>query len=416
MAGLRSLFVAATASLLVSAAPNGLALVPPKGWSSWNAFHRNVTADLYTGSADAMVRLGLLAAGYNRINLDGGWWAGVDTGVVVRNSSGYMQEDRAKFPLGIAHVVDYVHAKGFLWGHYTDAGKAACNGDRPMSEGYEAQDVALFVSYGSDMLKVDACAVAEADKQTVMQKWATLLNASGRPVLLSNCRNGCLSAPGTPPPMQWQPWCAELTNMWRSSGDINATWKSMLYNLDSLKGRGSYAGPNAWNDPDLLEVGIGEFAWRSDGSTLGMNRAHFAMWAITSSPLIIGMDLRPQAQPAMELVQLVMNARALRVNEQYAGNAGDFVKAGQQAGTEIWAKPLPNNAAAVALLNRNQQGAPTPMSVSLSDVPGLPPGCTTANVTDVWTGDVSTTNGGTYTAPPVQPMSAAFITVDSCTA
>jgi alpha-galactosidase len=39
------------------------------------------------------------------------------------------------------------------------------------------------------------------------------------------------------------------------------------------------------NDPDMLEVGNGDL-------TIEENRAHFALWAIMKSPLIIGTDVR----------------------------------------------------------------------------------------------------------------------------
>jgi len=84
-----------------------------------------------------MIENGMFAAGYEYVNIDGGWWAGCDTGVVVRNASGYVEVDVAKFPDGIAPVVDALHSMGFRYGHYSDAGTHACNGDTPMSEGYE---------------------------------------------------------------------------------------------------------------------------------------------------------------------------------------------------------------------------------------------------------------------------------------
>lgn len=405
----------AAAAAAVSAAPNGLALTPPRGWDSWNVFHRQINAALFTETADAMVALGLRAAGYNHVNVDGGWWAGVDTGVVLRNASGFVQEDTSKFPAGLKAVVDYVHARGLLWGTYTDAGTHACNGDAPMSEGYEAQDAAQFVFWGSDMLKIDACAVQATDKQALMARWAALLNATGRPVLLSNCRNACMTAPGTPPALGWQPWCAAVTNMWRTSGDIEATWASMLANLDSLRGRGAVAGPGAWNDPDLLELGIGEFAWAADGSTAGANAAHFALWAVTSSPLIIGFDVRPAAAPPAPLLALVTNALALRVNAEYAGNAGDVLASAPDGG-EVWGKPLRGGAGAAVLLNRNAGGAPLDVAVPLAAVPGLPRGATACNVTDVWSGAPRgrVAAGGAFTAAAVPPRGAAFVLFDAC--
>lgn len=388
------------------ASPNGLARTPPRGWASWNAFHRNISADLFRAHADALVDLGLADLGYDVVATDGGWWAGSDTGVIQRNATGFMSEDPIKFPEGMRAVVDYVHSKRLRWGHYTDAGTHACNRDAPMSEGYEPQDAALFVSWGADMLKVDACSVVEPSV-TVMERWAKLLNASGRPVLLSDCHNGCMNDPRAPA-QQWAPWCTNAVNMWRTSKDISATWASMLYNLDTLKGMGARGGPSHWNDPDFLEVGIGEFIYNGTAAALRINEAHFALWAVTSSPLIIGFDLRV---PAPELVALVSNAAALRVNDAYAGSAGDFVR--NSSALELWAKPLGGGSAAAVVVNRaTGAGAPVPFAVRLSELPGLPAGATTCLATDVWSGAAAPVHG-VYT-PSVAPQSAAFAVFSGC--
>ena len=60
-----------------------------------------------------------------------------------------------------------------------------------MSQGYEHQDAFLFaLEYGADMVKVDACA-ATLPAEELMTRWKMQLNATGRPVLFSNCHNGC---------------------------------------------------------------------------------------------------------------------------------------------------------------------------------------------------------------------------------
>ena len=115
-----------------------------------------------------------------------------------------------------------------------------------MSENYEHQDAFLFaLDFGADMVKVDACGDTLPALELVT-RWQKQLNMTGRPVLFSNCHNGCetdrrggnISSAGG-----WLPWCAELSNMWRSSADINAHWSSIMHNLDSLKGRGKVHRP-----------------------------------------------------------------------------------------------------------------------------------------------------------------------------
>ena len=391
---------------LGSCSPNGLARTPPRGWDSWNLFHRNINSSLFRAHADSLVTLGLAAEGYDFVSVDGGWWAGVDTGKIIRNSTGFMSEDGAKFPEGMRALVDYVHSRGLKWGHYTDAGTAACNGDTPMSEGFEPQDAALFVSWGADMLKVDGCSVSEPSED-IMERWARLLNASGRPVLLSDCHNGCMNDPRDPK-NGWESWCTGAVNLWRTSRDISATWASMLYNLDTLKGMGGRGGPGAWNDPDFLEVGIGEFAWAGTAASLQMNQAHFALWAVTSAPLIIGFDLRT---PVPQLVALVSNAAALAVNDAYAGNSGDFVR--NVTSVDLWSKPLPNGSAAAVVVNRATSGPALAFSVLLEELPGLLPGSTDCVATNVFTGDGNQVHLN-FTVI-VAPQSAAFYVFSGCT-
>ena len=47
----------------------------------------------------------------------------------------------------------------------------------------------------------------------------------------------------------------------------------------------SYQKPGTYNDPDMLEVGNG-------GLSNTENKAHFSLWAMMNSPLIVGCDIR----------------------------------------------------------------------------------------------------------------------------
>jgi hypothetical protein len=101
-----------------------------------------------------------------------------------------------------------------------------------------------YVTFALTVLKVDACA-ATIPAETLMTRWRDELNKTGRPVLFSNCHNGCETQKGEPLPS----WCAELSNMWRTSSDINSHWSGVMHNLNTLRGRGKYGAPGRWNDP-----------------------------------------------------------------------------------------------------------------------------------------------------------------------
>ena len=47
---------------------------PIMGWSSWNAYHVNISEELIKQQADALIKHGLKEAGYNYINIDDGFF------------------------------------------------------------------------------------------------------------------------------------------------------------------------------------------------------------------------------------------------------------------------------------------------------------------------------------------------------
>lgn len=47
-----------------------------------------------------------------------------------------------------------------------------------------------------------------------------------------------------------------MGNSWRTTDDIQADWNSVLECLDNTVDLARFAGPGAWNDPDMLEVGL----------------------------------------------------------------------------------------------------------------------------------------------------------------
>lgn len=56
---------------IVLALNNGLALTPPMGYNTWNAFHDEINETLIFHAADELVESGLTAAGYIYLIIDG---------------------------------------------------------------------------------------------------------------------------------------------------------------------------------------------------------------------------------------------------------------------------------------------------------------------------------------------------------
>jgi len=79
--------------------------------------------------------------------------------------------------------------------------------------------------------------------------------------------------------------------------------------------------PGCWAYPDMLEVG----RIRIDGQLhVPWNRAHFGAWAVTSAPLILGLDIR-QSDVMAQIVDIITNAEVIAVNQAWAGHPGRLV-------------------------------------------------------------------------------------------
>ena len=150
--------------------------------------------------------------------------------------------------------------------------------------------------------------------------------------------------------MPQDPWCAENNNMWRSNTDSIQQWGRLTTQIASFVGQGTVSKPGAWAFGDCLEVGVPGIAALTWQETM----SHIAIWSVCSQPLFLGNDVREgYIQP--RLLELMLNPDMLRVNQVYAGNAGDRLWTGPM-GQEVWGKPLPNRTAAIVVLN--QYGLP----------------------------------------------------------
>jgi alpha-galactosidase len=122
---------------------------------------------LFVETADAMVDKGLLAAGYDRINLDDCWLQH------ERADNGSLQWNTTLFPKGLIWLGEYVKSKGFFYGIYEDAGNATCGG-YPGTRGHEELDAKTFESWGFNYLKLDGMETLHSASQTSANSFARL--------------------------------------------------------------------------------------------------------------------------------------------------------------------------------------------------------------------------------------------------
>ena len=288
-----------------------LAETPQMGWNSWNKFQGNISEEVIKGIADAMVEEGLLEAGYTYLNIDDCWHG-------KRDADGFIQVDAKKFPSGMKALADYVHSKGLKMGIYSDAGTETCGG-YPGSLGHEYQDAIQYSRWGIDYLKYDWCNTPNINPQGAYTLISDALRAAGRPILLSMCEWGN-SHP-------WK-WARDVGHSWRTTPDI---W----CDFDSLR---QYAGPGHWNDPDMLEVG--------NGMTENEDRAHFTMWCMMASPLILGNDLRNMSDATR---RIILNKEMIAIDQDPLGVQG--LHYCDLDGLSFWFKPLKNGDWAFTILN-----------------------------------------------------------------
>ena len=318
----------------------GLAMTPPMGWNSWNTFETKIDEKLVKETADLMVSSGMKDAGYTYIVLDDGWMA------KERDpKTGSLVPDPVKFPNGLAPVISYVHSKGLKFGLYNCAGTHTCAG-YPGTRGYEYQDARYYASLNIDFLKYDWCSTQGINAREAYGTMSKAIKAAGRPIVFSICEWG--------DNQPWE-WGEPIGHLWRTSGDIypcfdcekkHDTWSSwgVMKIVDMRKNIRQYAGPDHWNDPDMMEVG--------NGMTATEDKTHFSLWAMLSAPLIAGNDLRNMNKTT---VDILTNKEVIAIDQDTLG-VSSFIYESRDS-LETWVKPLANNEWAFCFLNRSQKPA-----------------------------------------------------------
>lgn len=346
---MKKLFLIFTAVLLLNnlTAKDKIPLTPPMGWMTWNMFGANINEQLIKDIADAMVSSGMAKAGYEYIVIDDLWQG-------KRDQNGILQPDPKKFPSGIKSLADYVHSKGLKLGIYSDAAERTCAGAIG-SLGYEEIDAKTFANWGIDYFKYDYCH-APKDKDTAIERYKKMgdaLQNSGRPILFAVCEWG-----------QRQPWLWAKDaggTVWRTTWDIRDTWDHGKYDgghngiiqmLNHQVGLAKYAGPGAWNDPDMLVVGLygkGDSSSHhgANGCTDTEYQSNMSLWCLLSAPLISSNDLRNMNERTIEILT---NPEAIAVNQDPLYKQADRIF--KDGDIEIWAKDVVGGKA-IGILNRN---------------------------------------------------------------
>ena len=200
------------------------------------------------------------------INLDDCWQ-------VARRSNGTIIENPAMFPSGMRAIADAVHARGLKFGlckscTFLDLLRVhaiprkpekRCRSDtahsthtcqrRPGACQHEAIDAQTYCDWNLDYPKIDGCGgcpVASNVSWSIFREHFDACAAkTGRYMVESVESCGSVEGCGQ--------WIAGIANLWRTGGDIQANWYSILGNAQRNNAMSSVANthPGHFNDADV---------------------------------------------------------------------------------------------------------------------------------------------------------------------
>jgi len=154
--------------------------------------------------------------------------------------------------------------------------------------------------------------------------------------------------------MSWR-WGRKAGNLWRTTPDIKPYWAWIVTIYEHNVRLHKYAGPGAWNDPDMLEVGNGALNFEE-------NRSHFSLWCMMAAPLILGNDVRNfiksdgTVDTGNATLQIVTNKDMIAVNQDPLGMQARRIETNLVTDTLI--KPLAGGEVAVCFFNKSSETKP----------------------------------------------------------
>jgi len=345
----RTKFFAAFVAAMLSAAivthaqspASTLAMGPPMGWNSWDAY--GLTIDEADYKANAAVLAGMKQYGWQYAVIDEGWYMAdpfadsIDKRKYLWDGNGLLIPVASRFPsaaggAGFKPLTDWVHAQGLKFGIHIvrgiprqvveqnlpiagssfHAADAADKGspcpwdegnwgiqDNAAGQAYYDSMLKLYAGWGLDYIKVD-CISDRPYRITEIKQIAAAIRKTGRPIVLS-------LSPG-PTAVENAGEVAQYAQLWRISDDHWDGWTfkheagagefpfGLRDAFDRLEKWAPYVKAGAWPDEDMLPLGSltphpGEGKPRESRETRDEQRTEFTLWAVSRSPLILGANL-----------------------------------------------------------------------------------------------------------------------------
>lgn len=273
---------------------NGLVLTPPCGLNSYMA---GGSGEAFLQSiADFFVSSGMIKQCFSFVNSDEGWE------ISKRNATTQeLMWDPNQYPSGMPAFAARLKSSGISLGLYGAASGVTCGGVSGQL-GFEDLDMQTMASWGIGYWKSDNCASYAMDSSVRFAATRDAINRTGAAIVLS------IEPFSISPDLRQS---SKLANLWRIAQDISGNWETFTNRADISDKWAPLAGPGAWNDPDMINVGT--------HFTLGENRAYFGLWAIMKAPLLLSANLPALNASAPAIIAIVSNAEVVAVNQDSLG-------------------------------------------------------------------------------------------------
>ena len=375
-----------------------LALTPPMGWNSYNAFGDSVRESEVLSNA-LWLKEHLQPFGWDTVVVDFRWYDALADGIRPQNPEGVLIDGfgrclppTSRFPsaangTGFKALADRIHALGLKFGihimrgiprkaveqnlpiagsdfHAADAVMAAddpnrtCVWNRDMfgvdptnaaGRAWYASIARQYAEWGVDYIKCDDIANLQRGKfygAGEIEALSTALKNSSRSIVLS-------LSPGATP-LNAAPHVKQFANLWRISPDFWDNWYSLNRNFDLFAAWFGDGAPGHWPDGDMIPFGhicqrncdVRPDRWtrftRDEQLTL------MSLWALAPSPLMLGMNLPDNDEWTSAILE---NPEVLAVNQDSSGREARRMSGPPQI-AETWMKELSDGSFAVGFFNR----------------------------------------------------------------
>ena len=386
-----------------------LALTPPMGWNSYDAFGDCVVESEVLSNA-LWMQAQLLPFGWDTIVVDFRWYDRLADGKRVQNPEGNVMDEFGRFTPatnrfpsaanggGFKPLADQLHALGLKFGihimrgiprraveqdlpiagtrfHASQAVRATndpartCKWNRDMfgvdasteaGRAWYASIANQYAAWGVDYLKCDDIANLQQGTnrypQVEVEALADALRASGRSIGLS-------LSPG-PALVEKSASLKQNANLWRISMDFWDNWPALNRNFDLFAKWQTHGAPGHWPDGDMIPFGhialrncdVKPPRWtrftRDEQLTL------LSLWALAPSPLMLGMNLPDNDDWT---TAILTNPEVLALDQDALGQPARRLSV-PDVEADVWLRDLADGSHAVGCFNRTN----TPLKLKLN--------------------------------------------------